>query len=514
MPRPTIRRRRRLALIGVACLALSGGVVPSAVVRAVEPPVADPTPAPTATPAPIPVGTADEQIARMAASPLTVYGPDGYATEIDPSTIAAWLSVVPAGGSAPPTVTPPTVTPPPDPLASAAPDPLASPSPSPSLDPLATPTPMPMPTPTTLPESGAARVAIDRQSIVVWLTDLLPRYAVAGRNATWKMNTAGKFVSVVPSKDGRGLDRSSSARSIMDALLRRAAMDTSSDMATLVVGPARPPITTEKATAMMPKMRKISGWTTYWQVGENNGFGANIIIPAKKINGTVILPGAIFDFWKVVGTPTVAEGYKAGGAIINGKSQPTGAFAGGICSTSTTIFNAALRAGFEILSRVPHYYYIDRYPLGLDATVWMDGGSIQSVIWRNDSANPVYIRSVAKPGIVTFELYSLPVGRTVAFSTPKVSGQVGAADYTEYTSSLPAGAAQRVEFPHPGMYVEVVRTVKDRAGVVLHRETWKSHYNEVDGRTLVGKSSAPPTVTPTPLPGAGGHPAGGGPRPS
>jgi vancomycin resistance protein YoaR len=220
----------------------------------------------------------------------------------------------------------------------------------------------------------------------------------------------------------------------------------------------------------------------------------------------------VFDFWKVVGTPTAAEGYKAGGAIINGKSEPTGAFAGGICSTSTTIFNAALRAGFQILSRVPHYYYIDRYPLGLDATVWIDGGSRQSVKWRNDSANPVYIRAIAKPGIVTFELYSIPLGRKVSFSRPVVTGRVAAGDYTEYTSSLPAGAAKRVEFAHPGMNVQVVRTVTDRDGTLLHKETWTSHYNKVDGRLLVGRSSAPPTTAPSPAPGAGGPPPGQGPR--
>ena len=501
MPRTTLRRhRRRLALIAIACVTLSTGVVPAAAVRAQEPPVLDPspTPAPTAfpmpttMPTPVPVGTAEEQVARMSAYPLSVYGPDGFSTEIDMATIASWLSVVPADGSPQPTPSP-------------TPDPLATPSPTPTPDALATPSPTPDPlaTPTPAPGAAATQVAIDRQAIVVWLTDLLPRYAVPGRDARWKMSTAGKFVSVVASKDGRGLDRSSSARSIMDALRRRAAQDPSRDLATLVVGPAKPALTTEKARAMMPKLRKISGWTTYWQVGENNGFGANIIIPAKKINGTIVMPGEVFDFWQVVGTPTVAQGYKAGGAILNGKSEPTGAFAGGICSTSTTIFNAALRAGFQILSRVPHYYYIDRYPLGLDATVWIDGGSKQSVKWRNDSTEPVYVRAIAKPGIVTFELYSLPLGRKVTFSTPKVTGRVSAADFTEYTSSLPGGAARRIEFPHPGMYVEVTRTVTDRDGVVVHQETWKSHYNKVDGRTLVGRSSAPPTVAPTPQPGIG-----------
>ena len=489
-------RRLRPALLGIlATLVLLTGTLGAAPVRAEDQPL-DPfaTPAPTATPtpaitpAPVPVGTPEEQVARMSSVPLVLVGPDAYSVEVDTLTLASWLSIS-DGSLGSPTPTPvPTF------------DPLATPTPAP--DPLAEPTPVPTPTPVV-----ERQVVIDRIAIVRWLTDLMPHYAVPGRNATWKMDAKGKFTKVVPSKDGRGLDRAASARTVMDALRRRAAVDWTDDLGTLVVGPAKPALTTEKATAMMKKMRRISAWTTYWQVGENNGFGANIIIPAKKINGTVIMPGETFDFWKVVGTPTAKDGYKAGGAIINGKSEPTGAFAGGICSTSTTIFNAALRAGFEILSRVPHYYYIDRYPLGLDATVWIDGGSKQSVKWRNDSTNPVYIRAVAKPGIVTFELYSLPLGRKVTFSKPKVSSRVAAGDYTEYTSSLPAGAAKRLEFPHAGMYVQVERTVVDKEGTVLHQETWKSHYSKVDGRVLVGRSSAPPTAAPAPDPTSigGGH---------
>ncbi len=342
-------RRLRPALLGLlATVALLTGTLGAAPVRAEDQPV-DPlaTPAPTATPAPVPVGTPEEQIARMSAVPLVLVGPDAYSVEVDTLTLAAWLSI--SDGTPAPTPVPTF-------------DPLATPTPTP--DPLAEPTPVPTPTPVV-----ERQVVIDRIAIVRWLTEFMPQYAVPGRNATWKMDAKGKFTKVVPSRDGRGLDRSASARTVMDALLRRAAGDWTNDLGTLVVGPAKPALTTEKATAMMKKMRRISAWTTYWQVGENNGFGANIIIPAKKINGTVIMPGEVFDFWKVVGTPTAKDGYKAGGAIINGKSEPTGAFAGGICSTSTTIFNAALRAGFEILSRVPHYYYIDRYPLGLDATV-------------------------------------------------------------------------------------------------------------------------------------------------
>ena len=165
-------------------------------------------------------------------------------------------------------------------------------------------------------------------------------------------------------------------------------------------------------------MRKISQWTTPFPISDRNGFGANIWIPARLINGYVVAPRATFDFWDAVGPVTRAKGYKSGGAIINGRTEPQGALAGGICSCSTTLFNAALRAGYEMGARRNHYYYIDRYPIGLDATVFISAsGSKQTVSFTNDTDYPLLIRGYGfregGTGYVRFEMYSVPTGRDV-----------------------------------------------------------------------------------------------------
>ena len=74
-----------------------------------------------------------------------------------------------------------------------------------------------------------------------------------------------------------------------------------------------------------------------------------------------------------VGPIDAAHGYTMGGVIQGGKSDHTGAMGGGICSASTTMFNAAARAGLQIDERHAHFYYINRYPVGLDATVYSNG---------------------------------------------------------------------------------------------------------------------------------------------
>jgi vancomycin resistance protein YoaR len=239
--------------------------------------------------------------------------------------------------------------------------------------------------------------------------------------------------------------------------------------------------------------------------GISNNNGANIWIPAGDIDGTVLAPGELFDFWKALGPVTRERGYGDGGAIINGRTEPTGALAGGICSTSTTLFNAAVRAGLEMGARKNHYYYITRYPLGLDATVYQSGsGSTQTMSFRNDTDYPILIRGYGwrdgTKGYVKFELYSVPTGRTVSFSTPIVQNVTKASDSIEYTTALAPGVKKRVEFPTNGMDVWVTRTVRDAAGAIIHQETFASHYRRITGVLQIGVAAAPPPPAEPPPP--------------
>ncbi|OGO51026.1 MAG: hypothetical protein A2Z32_06150 [Chloroflexi bacterium RBG_16_69_14] len=105
-------------------------------------------------------------------------------------------------------------------------------------------------------------------------------------------------------------------------------------------------------------------------------------------------------------------------------------------------------------ARRNHYYYIDRYPLGLDATVAISGSSVTTMSWTNDTVYPVLIRGYkirkGNKGYVRFELYSVPNGRTVTIGAPTVKNVRQASDTIQYTSSLPPGATRRIESPVDG----------------------------------------------------------------
>ena len=89
-------------------------------------------------------------------------------------------------------------------------------------------------------------------------------------------------------------------------------------------------------------------------------------------------------------------------------------------------------------------------------------------------------------GYVKFALYSVPTGRKVSFSRPIVRNVRPASDTIQYTSSLPKGASERVEFPVDGKQVWVTRTVR-KGGKVIHKETYYSNYARITGITLVGR---------------------------
>jgi len=250
----------------------------------------------------------------------------------------------------------------------------------------------------------------------------------------------------------------------------------------------------------------IGSWTTTFYPDISNGNGANIRTPAKILSGQVVAPGQQFSFLGRVGPIDPAHGFTLGGVIEHGKSDHTGAMGGGICSASTTMFNAAAWAGLQMDERHNHAYYIDRYPMGLDATVFSNGYQTYDEKWTNDTPNPIVIRGTSTKGsrsTVTFQLWSLPLDRKVTF-TPKYQANLSkATDSTVYTTKIPPGTKNRAEYPSDGFDTSRTRTVTDSTGKVIHTDTWKSHYITVDGILQIGVAPGPaPTAPggPTPAP--------------
>jgi VanW like protein len=78
----------------------------------------------------------------------------------------------------------------------------------------------------------------------------------------------------------------------------------------------------------------------------------NLRIAVQKLNGLEVGANEVFSFWKHIGNPNYGQGYVIGREIREGCIVPT--IAGGLCQLSNALYDAALRANFEIVERHKH----------------------------------------------------------------------------------------------------------------------------------------------------------------
>jgi len=93
----------------------------------------------------------------------------------------------------------------------------------------------------------------------------------------------------------------------------------------------------------------------------------NIRLASEAIKGTLLAPGEVFSFNEIVGPRVEERGYLSAMVILGGEFTP--GLGGGICQVSSTLYNAVLLAGLEVVERHPHSLKIDYVPVGRDATV-------------------------------------------------------------------------------------------------------------------------------------------------
>jgi len=112
----------------------------------------------------------------------------------------------------------------------------------------------------------------------------------------------------------------------------------------------------------------------------------NIKLSANAIKGTLLLPGESMSFNETTGPRREEFGYKESNVIIEGEYTP--GVGGGVCQTSTTLYNALLLADVTILERYPHSIPPEYIALGKDAAV---AYGYLDLKFRNDFDYPIYI---------------------------------------------------------------------------------------------------------------------------
>ena len=209
-------------------------------------------------------------------------------------------------------------------------------------------------------------------------------------------------------------------------------------------------------TELMNRFGLISAYTTTTTSdGKRN---TNIQLSAEAISGKTVLPGEIFSFNAATGERTAAKGYQEAPAISGGQSKDE--VGGGVCQTSSTLFNAVARADLEIIERNPHAWPSHYIEKGFDATVNWPGLDFK---FKNNTEWPVFIIAGYSKRKVTVNIYGMSLGSDVRIdlesevvrTIPKPEGT----NYVINTSLAPG---------------ESKKTVAGRQGYEVN--TWKVWY--------------------------------------
>jgi len=226
--------------------------------------------------------------------------------------------------------------------------------------------------------------------------------------------------------------------------------------------------------------------------------GQNVKVVAEKVQGALIKPGETFSLNTFTGQRTEAEGYIPAGVIDNGVIGT--AVGGGISQFATTLYNAAYFAGMGDVTHTPHSFYISRYPLGREATVY--DGQID-LAFSNDYDTAVMIQTVWTESDITVRIWGTrhvevesETGEPFGYTAPE-------------TRTVPYGQSCSPSNGSSGYSVVNTRIIKDLSGTVIRREPFTTVYN---GQVQVICEPAPtpattaaPTATTGPATTAGGN---------
>lgn len=112
----------------------------------------------------------------------------------------------------------------------------------------------------------------------------------------------------------------------------------------------------------------------------------NVKLSCQAIDGLILQPGQVFSFNVTSGPRTQERGYQVAPIFVGKKVVP--GRGGGVCQTSSTLYNSVLEAGLEVVERHPHSLPVAYVAAGRDATVSWGGADLK---FRNNLDVPIKI---------------------------------------------------------------------------------------------------------------------------
>lgn len=256
----------------------------------------------------------------------------------------------------------------------------------------------------------------------------------------------------------------------------------------------------------------LSSYDSY--LSWNPGRTTNVTLACAAMNGTVIMPGEVFSFNRVVGERTKEKGYQEATVYLNGSS--VGETGGGVCQAASTLYYCTLLANLEVTEREEHMFTVTYVPAGCDATIYW--GQLD-YCFRNNTDYPIRVDAkvendyckIALVGTKTDDTYVEMVSEELSKTAWKTVDEDGhelvlAPEYGENVylnkdDNLYYQSVEKVETAYTGYYYITYRNVYNGDGTLLSSEKEdSSYYAKRDQKHKVVLMEPQPNAEPEPEP--------------
>lgn len=223
----------------------------------------------------------------------------------------------------------------------------------------------------------------------------------------------------------------------------------------------------------------------------------NVRLAGEKCN-VILLPGEEFSYNKTVGKRTKENGFGEAGAYLNGETvQEVG---GGVCQTSSTLYNAVVLSNLEVTERTNHTYISSYVPIGRDATVSWGGPDFK---FKNNRDYPIKIEASYANSKLTCKIIGTNVDGSYVKFTSERTGDVAYNTKYENDATIPEGQQVTKQAGSNGGRAVSYRLVYDKDGKLLSKKKEaKSYYKGHEAIIAVGtmKVEQVPETTPETTP--------------
>lgn len=223
------------------------------------------------------------------------------------------------------------------------------------------------------------------------------------------------------------------------------------------------------------------------------GRSYNIGLSTNAFEGLMLMPGELASYNEITGPKQAKYGYKEAPVILNGELTP--GMGGGVCQTSTTLYNALLLADLEIVERHPHSIpatYVRKGTDGAVAAPYLD------LKFRNNFDYPIYIDTKIENKNVHFYIYGDLESRDYSIRIDtKLLDTIPYKTIENLDNTLQPGTRELVQEGRTGYKVNTYKTKLKDGKVISSEKISYDYYRERDFIYKVGPPLAPEPSIPS-----------------